>query len=130
MQRGSEHHNAVHDGLDNDIEWSTIQVNIRSNGESPRQVSPQRSLSPLAGRFAFSWHRAAQDTPEGNTGEASAEDTSTDRRVHSAAAADDGPPEQLAEYMHTGPGPLEEGLAIARCWGLSDRVHGSNCALM
>ncbi|BDA42294.1 hypothetical protein COCOBI_03-1810 [Coccomyxa sp. Obi] len=91
------------------------QVNIRSSGESARQVSPQRSLSPLAGRFAFSWHRAAQDTAERKPEAPSAEHPSTDSQVHPpVVAADDGPPEQLAEYMHTGPGPLEEGLAIAR----------------
>ncbi|CAL8468022.1 g7561 [Coccomyxa elongata] len=90
------------------------QVNVRSSAESAHQVSPHRSLSPLAGRFAFSWHRAAQDTSERKTEEATAEHTITDSRVHLAVAADDGPPKQLADYMHTGPGPLEEGLAIAR----------------
>lgn len=83
--------------------------------------SPWRSLSPLSGRFVFSWHHAAQEPAptlksRADRIPAAAAATPVRERLATAGGSEEGQQKQerLAEYLHTGLGPLEQGLRAAK----------------
>ena len=87
-------------------------MDITIKDDSSLRTSPRRSLSPFSARFAFSWHRAAQETGPPQL-EPSPAATSA-HHTRPATAADEGKQERLADYLHSRAGPLEEGLVTAR----------------